>query len=360
MAANQILYGFVGMEQLFAQRVSEAGIQTINEAIDASLAEWNRQVNELMATFVTPVTDIQLRYTAPGSHTLQPLDEWGIPKPVRKAGAYTIGFPLSGGGTAWGGNRVTAALMTVQEANDHTADAFRADHDWMRRHLIAVLIDKGGFTFDDPEKGDINVVGLADGDAQLYIRSTGLATTDNHFFGQAADIGDAANPYITLRDALTHHPGNGGVIVCHIASNLVADTEALADFTEAEVDGDVQLGPGSTESRLANPGTQFLAFGDRVLGKVSRVWVVEWSALPDDIIIAHATGADDVVGMRQYPVAELQGLIREDHSPDGARFENRFIRYAGFGIRNRVGAAVMLIGNSTYSTPTGYNRPLAV
>jgi hypothetical protein len=57
----------------------------------------------------------------------------------------------------------------------------------------------------------------------------------------------------------------------------------------------------------------------------------------------------------------LQGLIQENHSPDGNLFERRFIRYAGFGAFNRVGALVFEPGQAgVYTIPTGYTTPLAV
>jgi hypothetical protein len=40
--------------------------------------------------------------------------------------------------------------------------------------------------------------------------------------------------------------------------------------------------------------------------------------------------------------------------------EYRFIRYAGFGAYNRVGALSFRIGNGAYAIPTGYSTPLAV
>jgi hypothetical protein len=42
--------------------------------------------------------------------------------------------------------------------------------------------------------------------------------------------------------------------------------------------------------------------------------------------------------------------------------EQRFIRYAGFGAYNRVGAMVYFVeaGDTTYDIPSGYTNPLAV
>jgi len=45
---------------------------------------------------------------------------------------------------------------------------------------------------------------------------------------------------------------------------------------------------------------------------------------------------------------------------DGNHMENRVIRYAGFGVSNRVGAVCYQVGNGTYQVPSAYNAPLAV
>ena len=84
--------------------------------------------------------------------------------------------------------------------------------------------------------------------------------------------------------------------------------------------------------------------------------------MPDNYIVAVAVDADPVVAMREYPVASLQGLFRENHSPDGNHAETRFLRYAGFGAQNRIGAAVYQVegGDTTYDIPTGYSTPLPV
>jgi hypothetical protein len=89
-------------------------------------------------------------------------------------------------------------------------------------------------------------------------------------------------------------------------------------------------------------------------------WAVEWKRLPDSYIVSVATGADPVVGMREHPETELQGLFPEFQNVDGNRQLYKFIRYAGFGVLNRVGACVMRIGNGSYAIPSGYTAPLAV
>ena len=92
----------------------------------------------------------------------------------------------------------------------------------------------------------------------------------------------------------------------------------------------------------------------------SGVWVVETPIIPSTYIIAVSTGGGAPLRMREYAAPELQGLFLENHSPDGNQMVSRFIRYAGFGVRNRVAALVYRIGNASYAIPSGYDAPLPV
>jgi len=338
-----------------AERVTTVGVNVVTTAIQESAAEHTRTINALMSAFVRRTTEHQKRFKLPGVGTLQPLDEWGNPLPVREEGYYDVAFPIQGGGTAWGDNRVARALMDVAYANRMTVEALRRDADWMRRHLLAAIFDNATWTYADPEYGDLTVQPLANGDSVTYVRTGGAASTDTHYLAQANAIDDSNNPYGTIHDELSEHPSNAGAnIIAYIPTNLVAATEALTAFVEV---GDPDIRYGSGVDTLA--GTVDRGFGDEVLGKANKVWIVEWKFLPDNYIIAHAQGST-VLAMREYNATELQGFFTENHTPDGNLQETRMIRYAGFGAENRIAALVYRIGNGTYGIPTGYAAPLAV
>ena len=357
MAANTLAYGFVGLENLFAQRIDDVEIEVIAEAIAQSVGEYNRQVSEVMAELVKPTEAYSARFRQAGAGTLQPLDEYGNPLPVREAGFYDVAWPIQGGGTAWGDNRVTRALMTVEEVNEHVLNSLKRDADWMRRHILAALLDDTSWSYTDPDKGALTIQPLANGDAVTYIRKNGDSSVDDHYSAQAGAIADGANPFPAIWTELTEHPDNANsVIVAYIPSALVAATKALTNFDPVQ-DPDVELGSGS--NRLT--GSIDRGFGDEVLGKVDKVWCVEWSALPVEHILAVARGSSkEALRMREYPASELKGLFQEQNSPDGNRLERRFIRYAGFGAFNRIAAMVYQVGNATYEIPTGLETPLAV
>lgn len=349
-------FGFVGYEDLADERVIDGNVMVVNDAIAASVAEHNRQVAAALAELTERTTDYTVRYKIGGGGTLQPLDEWGNPLPVKDVGYYDVAFPIQGGGTAWGDNRVSRALMTVAEADRQMAGALRRDADWMRRHIMAALLDNTTWTFTDEEKGALTVQPLANGDAVTYLRNNGTAAADTHYYAQAAAIADGANPFPTWRTELREHPENAGPYVAYIPSNLRTTVMGLTNFQD-EDDPNIEVGTG--QSRLV--GSISRGFGDEVLGYVDGVWVVEYSILPDNYGFVVARGATTKpLKMREYESAQLQGLFTENVSPDGNVNEYRFIRYAGFGAYNRVGALAFRIGNGAYAIPSGFATPLPV
>jgi len=352
---NTLAYGFVQLEHLAAERVNAAGVDIIRDAIAMSAEEYSRTMNAMFASMVRRTTDHQIQFRLPGNGTLQPLDENGNPKPVIESGHYTVAFPIQGAGTAWGTNRVARALMTVQEANDYTLEALRRDSDWVRRHALAAVFDNVAWVYDDKEYGNLTVEPLANNDAVVYVRVGGAAAVDNHYLAQAAAIADATNPFPTIYDELMEHPSNQGPVVVYVATNQVAAVQGLTNFVPVD-DPDIIV--GSATDRLNTVIDR--GIGDQVLGKVDGCWCVEWRALPAGYLLAHAQGAGPAVAMREYPSAELQGFFPESYSPDGNLSLQRMLRYAGFGVENRVAMCAMLIGAGAYAIPVGFAAPLSV
>lgn len=355
MANNTLAYGFTGKEHLLGKRLSEVGTATVWDMVRESVGEYNRQLNSLMAGLAFPTILHKERFRLPTAGTLQPLDEYGNPRPEQLGSYFDVAYPIQGGGTAFGTNRVTSELLTVEEVNGMAIERIQRDADWMRRHMLAALFTNTTWAYDDEEFGSLTIQCLANSDTVAYNFTGGSVATDTHYLAQASAIDDSNNPYDDIYTELMEHPSNSGPVVAYIPTNLVATTKALTAFTDV---GDPDLRYGTATTQIAAPFAR--RFGDEVLGKVDNVWVVEWRALPSSYIVAHAEGGGAPLGMRQYPAAALQGLFTENHSPDGNLRESRFIRYAGFGVRNRVSALVYRIGNGSYAIPTGYTAPLPV
>lgn len=360
-------YGFVSLQHLYNTRVSQAGPERVYTAIQETLDEYNRFVSSLMGAFVERTTIAQEQYELPGSGTLQPIGEDGNPLPRRTSGSYQVGYPIQGGATAWGDNRVSRQLMTVEEAARNTQNALFEDTDWLHRHVLAALFDNVAWTYNDKTGaggykglGDITVHPLANGDSVTYLRRSGTRATDNHYLAQANAIGNADNPFPVIRAELIEHPGNAGPFVAYVPTNLTTTIGALSEFVEVD-DPDIRY--GADGDTLPSVRAEVLGFGDEVIGKTksSNVWIVETTRMPDNYMIALALGARGrALKMREYPAPALQGFFMEGWTPDGNHSETRMIRYAGFGASNRVSALVYRIGNASYAVPSGYDAPLPV
>lgn len=359
MPNNTVAYGFIGLDNIMSSRLNTVNGEIVRSAIGETFQEYNRQATELITTVATRTVKSKRRYTMAGSSTLQPLDEWGNPIPVKDRPSYDVAFPIQGGGTAWGNNRVSRALMTVQEENDNAVDAMRADADWLIRHALSGLFTNVTYTYQDPLDGALTIQPLANGDSVTYLTKGGAVAADNHFAAQASAVADATNPFPGIHDELTEHPGNGNSVISYIPTNIKTAVMGLGEFINAP---DPNVNPGANVATLTGNGLQALKMGDEVLGylKTSKIWVVEWKKLPDSYIVSLAPDADAPLNMREYDAPELQGFFPEFHSPDGNTQVKRMLRYAGFGASNRVGAHIQRVSNGSYAIPTGYQAPLAV
>lgn len=356
--ANQVAYGFINLSDVFAKRVNDVGVDTVTTAINRTIDEHNRQMDALLSLFVTRTTKFKTRYRTPTAARLQPMDQSGRARPIRLAGQYDVAWPLQMGAAAWGGNFLAMEKLTVAEANEYTLALQTADARWMRDHILAALFTNVEWTYqdDDDEVGALTIMPLANADTVTYHIKRGFdaGATDDHFLGQAAGIADATNPYPTIKAELDEHPENGGVVIALIPTNLRADTEALATFVEPS-DSNVRLGANTLEL----VGSLGVSVPGSVIGyETSGVWIVEWASLPDSRIIGVTSEGPRPIAMREDEVESLRGFREVARRNDHPWYERQYLRRAGFGAWNRVGAVVMEVGDASYDIPTGYQAPI--
>lgn len=349
-----VLYGLLNMQDLANERVTEVGVDRVMSAVDQSFAEHNRQLDALMGLFVTRTTKFKGRFQTAANARLQPLDNSGRALPIKPSGKYDLAWPLQMGGAAWGYDYVTGQKLTVGEIARVTTTMLDADARWIRDHILAALFYKSStnpWTFVDDEHGSLSIYGLANGDSTTYnlISGADSSATDDHLL---FDDTPAQDTFITIYNELMEHPENGGDVIAFIPTNLRTLVEAIATFYPIE-DPDLRIGAASTvlSGRLGVP------VPGQVLGKVEKVWIVEWKSLPDDYIVGVTTEGERPLAMREDEEASLRGFkqvaVREDHP----WYEKQWLRRAGVGAWNRVGAIVVKDAAS-YSIPTGYSSPL--
>ena len=354
--ANQVAYGFADLESVMSQRVTEVGVDIVTTAIDATVAEHNRQLSALLGLFIERTEAFKTRFTTPTLTRNQPLDEKGRARPVVTYGSYDIAFPLYYSGQAIGDTYLASLEMTVAEANARALSLISGDMRWMRDHILAALYANASWTYTDPLHGALTILGLANADSQKYLITSGsdAGATDSHYLGQAAAIDDSNNPFSTIYSELMEHPENGGDVIVFVPSNLKAAVVALTAFNPLR-DANIQRGSGSD----VLTGTLGVAVPGELFGyDDSKCWLAEWRSLPDNYMIAVTTQGARPLKMREHPT--LKGFTKVAEQNDHPWYKTQYMRAAGFGGNNRVGALCYRIGNATYDAPpTGYAEPLA-
>lgn len=362
--ANEVSYGFVKLEDVYTDRATVVGMETITTAIADSIRLWTEQISQILTKFVEVTTETETVFWLPDGGGLQPLDDDGNPIPVRYTGSYTVGFPIRWAGTAYGTNRETRVKATVADYDRWTSESMKADAVWMRRQVIKALLWSASWVFTDksrPRLPAVTVQPLANDDAVTYERSNGTSSIDNHYLAQAAAIADAANPFPTIFAELQEHPSNNvdetGVVTVYVATSLITTIEGLTDIKDLNSQA---ILPGISADRLDESIVrQYQALGGRFIGYIDGCLIYEWSALPAGYMVAHAPGAGAVLKMREEPEPELKGFFKEESDVDGNHKVVRLLRKAGFGVFNRVAALAYYIGGASYVNPAGFNATSA-
>ena len=194
----------------------------------------------------------------------------------------------------------------------------------------------------------------SDTDTYLIQAGTDAGTTDTHFLAQAGAIADASDPFPSIYTELTEHPENSGDVVVFVPTSNKAAVEGLSGFYPMG-DSNLRMGAAATVvSGTLNGAMPGQLFGYHEAG----VWLAEWKGLPANYLVGTMTGGPRPLAMREEPEPVLRGFNRVAERNDYPFFESQYLRIAGFGTQNRVGAVIQRVGNGAYAIPTNYTAPL--
>lgn len=336
------------------------GQQIIWETAMEYIAEANRGLNLALGLFVERTSDkYKLRYKLPSGGTLQRRASDGSYAAVKGYGQWDVAFPLEDFGARLSSNDVDIAYMTVGELDRWISTVVIQNVSTVRFELLKALLNNTQGTFIDPIYGSLSVEPLANGDAVVYPPVIGSETeaTEDHYLesGYAtANITDANNPYVTIRDDLVHHFGEATNPNIAVLINTAerAKTEALTDFDEV-VDRFIRPG-ADTDVPVGMPA----GIPGEVIGRCSGVWISVWSWMPAKYMIGLSLDAESPV-IKRVDITGLGlgldlNLVSEDEE---FPFQNAFWRHRfGFGVGNRLNGVVLETGTGgTYTIPTGYS-----
>lgn len=359
--ANILPWGFHRLADVADQKVTDQ-ITRVREAVNQYIAFRSQENNAVLSTFVEVTTEIQAKFKLPGAMRLQPLTEQARPTPeLYRETEYTVAWPLQRAGLALGQTYEQRAVMNISQFAGIMQAVADADLQWLREHALAALFYSGSGWFhddkDDPA-GELTIKGLANGDTQTYFSSSGTLATDNHYLAQTGDLVTATDPIPAMIEELREHPVNTGDTIILGSTADKAKYLALAAFYQQR-DPNLTVGSGVTQFTGNAPGGQPL--GEFIGYHLSGAFIYLWRGLPTNYLVAFTNGNDPKpIRQRERPEAVLRGFKPDDDRADYPFYETDYVRRAGFGAWNRVGAVVQQVngGDTTYDVPTNYASPM--
>lgn len=355
---NTIPYGLHRLSDVRDRLVTEVGVDTVSTRVTQAFNEYNRQADQLLDLFVFRTTEYKTVFRTSARARTQPISEDGRALPIKTGAKYDVGLPINMWGLAWGGNWITLQKMTVEHVNLTVQTLIQADQQRISDEVLISLFQATDYSFDDDEHGTLTVKPIANGDAQTYeiIAGSDASATDSHFQTNAATT--LSNALVeALADDVREHPENGGTdseVTIWIPTNLRASAVALTGFLGI-TDSNVAL--GASANRLV--GSDGRSGPGELLGYVpsAKAFIREWKKLPNYNCVAMTNSGNKAIAMREDEVATLRGYKKVAERADHPFYEDQYMRRAGFGAYNRLGAAILQLNNAgAYAVPTGFTR----
>lgn len=335
----------------------------VRDAINEFIAFRSQENNAVLSTFVELTTEVQAKYKLPGTMRLQPLTELGRPLPERYVETeYTVAWPVQKAGLALGQTYEQRIKMDIRQFAGLFQAMGDADLQWLRDHALAALFYSGsGWFHDDPDDpaGELTIKGLANNDTQTYFKSgaSGFFATDNHYLAQTADLVTASDPIPNIIDELREHQINTGKVIIIGSTTDKAKFAALTSMYR-ESNPNIRVGSGTSEFVGSAPAQKL---GEFVGYHLSDAYVFVWRGMPQNYMVAFTDGGGPKpIRQREFPEQALRGFKPETERSDYPYFETPYVRRAGFGGWNRVGAVVQQVngGDTTFDIPTNFASPM--
>lgn len=352
------IYGIIGVPDGDPSYVNTIGQVQVFEAAQKFLEMHNEDLDKAYSVFFeTSVEIFKERYYAPGGGRLQLRSGHTQSAAVKATSSWDVAYPLFDYGAQIAFTDVAIKKLKLPMLQRHLDTVRIQDMNTFRYEMLYAIFNSNTRAITDEEHGSLTVMPLANGDSDtLYPPVIGSETqaTDNHYLesGYAATaISNSNNPYLTIREELAEHWGDGDVAV-FINPAETPETEALSDFDPVN---DRYVRPGANTDQIEN--SDFPNVPGKVIGRVSDVWVVEWRYIPASYMVGIDLMMPGPLKKRLDPAEQgfaegLELVSKDSRFPfDQSHYRNRF----GVGAGNRLNGVVMELGTGgTYTIPTAY------
>lgn len=346
-------YGTISMADLLATtsgQVAQMDDTQIWALFKPEADAHNGMMRELISEFATPVTDQLVGVGGITQMEMEDSNEFMTPEAQKPISGQNLGLPLRERAIGIQWTKLARRRMTGAHLVASFQSVLSADRRKVIKDAKIAFYTATNYTFVDvrhPNRASLPVKALANADGMaIPIGPNGeifVAGTHNHYMGTAAFV--AADLSALILNAAEHY--NGGEIRVVINQAQEAAVRAFTGFEEVK---DIRIVPSTTDSYMKGSLSWANRY-DRMIGLYdgAEIWVKYW-AIPS-YLIAYNRNAPKVLGYRtaEGNSGDLELMMEDETHPFQAR---TWAREYGLGTINRVGMAILYIGNATYVTPT--------
>lgn len=344
--------------------IYEYGEDTLYEHVRDILNVHNELAQDLMGTFVefSPVRIARFGADAVTGEMVD-VDEYGRADVQKTAVAgYDVGFPLRDYQYAIGWTRRFMETKTVADMAKDLVAAQAADIRNLKKRALDALFRATNYTFVDRlvDMTSLPVKALQNADGtSIPIDEYGATfdgSTHTHLVGRVGGA-LAASDITALVNNVKEHGTEGGEIIIYINT---AQEAAVRGFTSNFSEFQAPLlspGPGSTADIVdGGRAENMYEINDKPIGiwdGYVRVWVKPW--VPANYIVAFLTNSrlrGKVVRMRTRPNSPYGNFRILDTNELFPLRSEHMGREFGMGVWNRLGAAILYTGGTSYVQPT--------
>jgi hypothetical protein len=360
--ANNLNYGTLSLADTLAtvdaENIYEYGEDRLFAYVDSILTAHNAIVADMMGTFVEFTNDRIRRWGNDNQLEMVDADEFGSAD-AQKMGVtgQDIGFPLRAYQAAVQWTRLYFEERTIREFAAVFDGILTGDILGLERSVKNALFKPTNqLTYVDRRTDSITLPlrALANADGAYIPRdkfgNAFDASTHTHYMGRAGGSFVAGDVSALVENVIEHNLG--GNLLIYINRNDADLYAAFANFTEFQRPLLIPA-PGGT-SDLARGVADPYEVDNRPIGiwdGFATVWTKPW--VPANYSVAFLTGgAEDVLAFRTRSGAgrgDLRMVARDEHYPLRAELLQREF---GISVFNRIGAAILYHGGTSYVMPT--------
>lgn len=327
------------------------------------LVAHNTMTQDIFGLLVSPTTEKVARYGADAvGGSMVEVDEWGSAD-VQKTSVtgYDIGWPLKDYQYAIGWTRKYFETKMVSDIAKEYINAQTADIKNLKLQALTALMRATNYTFVDrlTNSQSLPVKALMNADSSAIpidqFGNTFNGATHTHLVGRIGGSMAAAD-ITALIDNIVEHGVNGGRVIVYINQAQEAAIRTFTSNFDPYQAPMLNAGPGSTADQIVgNPREDMYAIDDKPIGIWNGFVVIHvkpW--VPANYVLALLVGGSGgaILRLRTRDIAgygSFRMVAEHEHFPLRAQtFEREF----GVGVWNRLGAAILYIGDTTYAAPT--------